>query len=310
MTPLENSSFRKTSCLARLLMAVGCLACAQAFATTEGETQLANLPLPHEHLGTGANPVQVHWTRLRGYFEDARGHAGMLDELKAQVRSCVQAAQQAGRVSRPPQLWPEYVSILQRDTYDSVNRSISYATTLLYTVNPADCSLVENRRTVATLSSTKGVCEIDLGEKKAHGFCDARAHAAAAPLTRTGHPVSSAGSIKPPLISRAAQEALDKAMKQTPGRTGESKIIAGIKCEVWRSAFDPNGSACLSVGGSFVASHAALWLNGSSMELEIGSTLGLNLRAVKAALDAKVNPAVFAPHLSDGFDLRNAGGRK
>lgn len=301
---------RNTSCLACLLMAVAWLACAQARATTEGETQLANSPLPHERLGTGRDSVQVHWTRLQGYFEDARGHAGMLDELKAQVRSCVLAAQQAGRVSRPPQLWPEHVSSLQRDTYDSANRSISYATTLLYTVNPADCSLLENRRTIATLSSTKGVCEIDLGEKKAYGFCDARAHAAAPPLARTGHPVSGAGSIKPPLITRAAQEALEKAMKQTPGKTGESKIIAGIKCEVWRSPFDPKGSACLSVGGSFVASHAALGLSGSSMELEIISTLGVNLRAVKAQLDAKVNPAVFTPHLADGFDLTNAGGRK
>ena len=46
------------------------------------------------------------------------------------------------------------------------------------------------------------------------------------------------------------------------------------------------------------------------MELEITSTLGVNLHAVKAALDANVNANVFAPYLTDGFEVTNVRGRK
>jgi hypothetical protein len=234
----------------------------------------------------------------------------MLDDLKAQVQSCVRAAQLAGRQARPSQVWPEYVNSIQRDTYDSANRSISYGTTLLYTVTPSDCSLLENRRTVATLTSSKGICEIDLGSKTAHGLCDTHAHADALPMVRTGAPAPDGRTSMSPAPNRAALDALQQAMKLAPGKSGEHKTILGIECDVWKTPFDPNGTACLSRGGSFVAAHATSGLTGSSMELEITSTLGVNLHAVKAALDTKVNANVFAPYLTDGFEVTNVRGRK
>jgi len=99
-------------------------------------------------------------------------------------------------------------------------------------------------------------------------------------------------------------------MKLAPGKSGEHKTILGIECDVWQNPFDPNGTACLSRGGSFVGSHATFGLSGSSMELEITSTLGVNLRATKAELDAKVNARVFAPYLADGFVINNGAGRR
>lgn len=223
------------------LLAIVPLTVPPAHARTEGEIALANSPLPHERLGPGRNPVKVHWVRLQGYFADGNGPAAMLDDLKAQVQSCVRAAQLTGRQTRSPRVWPDYVNGAQRDTYDSANRSISYNTTLLYTVNPSDCSLLEDRTTVATLASTKGICEIDLGNKTAHGFCDARAHADAPPLARTGPP-SGPTSVRP-APTRAAMEALEKAMKMAPGKSGEHKTILGIECDVWKTPFDPNGTA-------------------------------------------------------------------
>jgi hypothetical protein len=291
-----------------VLLAIVRLAFTPAHARTEGENALANSPPPHERLGTGRDTVKVHWVRLQGYFEGANGHAAMLDDLKAQVQSCVRAARLAGRQARPSLVWPDYVNSTQRDMYDSANRSISYSTNLLYTVTPSDCSLLENRKTVATLASTKGICEIDLDSKTAHGVCDARAHADAPPLARTGAPSGRAS--EPPAPTRAAMEALEKAMKLAPGKSGEHKTILGIECDVWKTPFDPNGTACLSRGGSFVAAHATSGLTGSSMELEITSTLGVNLHAVKAELDAKVNANVFAPYLADGFAVTNVRGRK
>lgn len=296
--------------VATALLAFGGLAFTPVHARTEGEIALANSPLPHERLGAGRDSAKVHWVRLQGYFESANGHAAMLDDLKGQVQSCVRAAQLAGRQARPPQVWPDYVNSTQRDMYDSANRSISYNTTLLYTVNPSDCSLLENRRTVATLASTKGICEIDLGNKTAHGLCDARAHADAPPMVRTSAPAPRGRTSVPALPNRAALDALEKAMKLAPGKSGEHKTILGIECDVWKTPFDLNGTACLSRGGSFVAAHATSGLTGSSMELEITSTLGVNLHAVKAELDAKINANVFAPYLADGFEVTNVGRRK
>lgn len=301
---------RRPAHAAIALLAFGGLAFTPVHAKTEGETALANSPLPHERLGAGRDSVKVHWVRLQGYFEGANGHAAMLDDLKAQVQSCVRAAQLAGRQAHPPQLWPDYVNSTQRDMYDSANRSISYSTTLLYTVTPSDCSLLENRKTVATLTSTKGICEIDLGSKTAHGLCDTRAHADAPPMLRTATPAPGGRRSMSPPPSRAALDALEQAVKLAPGKSGEHKIILGIECDVWKTPFDPNGTACLSRGGSFVAAHATSGLTGSSMELDITSTLGVNLHAVKAALDAKVNANVFAPYLTDGFEVTNILGRK
>ena len=291
------------------LLAFGALAFAPAHAETEGESALADSPLPHKRLGAGRDLVKVHWVRLRGYFEGANGHAAMLDDLKSQVQSCVRAAHLAGRQVRPSRVWPDYVNSTQRDTYDSANRSISYSTTLLYTVTPSDCSLLENRRTMATLTSTNGICEIDLSSKTAHGFCDAHAHADAPPWLRTGSPAPLQASMSS-APSRAALDALEKAMKLAPGKSGEHKTILGIDCDVWQTPFDPNGTACLSRGGSFVGSHATFGLSGSSMELEITSTLGVNLHATMAELDAKVNAKVFAPYLADGFVVTTTAGRK
>jgi hypothetical protein len=285
-------------------------ACSPLYATTEGETALINSPLPHERIGMGRDSVKVHWVRLQGNFEGSHGHGAMMDELKTHVRSCVQVMQRDGHQVRPPQVWPDYVWSHQRDTYDSPNRSISYGTSLLYTVNPSDCSLVENRKTVATLTSAKGICEIDLASKEAHGFCDARAHADAQPRIRTGARALNDRAVPPPTANRAALEALEKAMKLVPGKTGERKTFLGIECDVWKSPLDPTGTTCISLGGSFVASHAMLGLTGSSMELEMTSAVGLNLLAIKAKLDASVNAAVFAPYLSDGFHVTDIGARK
>jgi hypothetical protein len=304
------TGLRRPARAAIALLAFSGLAFTPVHAKTEGETALASSPLPHERLGAGPDSVKVHWVRLQGYFEGANGHAAMLDDLKAQVQSCVRAAQLAGGQARPPHVWPGYVNSTQRDTYDSANRTISYSTTLLYTVNASDCSLLENRKTVATLNSTKGICEIDLGSKTAHGLCDARAHADAPPMVRTGAPAPDGRISMSAAPNRAALDALERAMKLAPGKSGEHKTILGIECDVWKTPFDPNGTACLSRGGSFVAAHATSGLTGSSMELEITSTLGVNLRAVKAALDANVNANVFAPYLTDGFEVTNVRGRK
>lgn len=290
-----------------LLLAWAGLTWMSASATTEGEASLINSPMPHEKLGVGPESVKVHWVRLQGYSEAAIS----LVELKSEVQSCLRLAQLAGRQTRPPQVWPDHVESVQSDTYDAANRTITYATTLLYTLNQSDCSLLESRRTVAKLASTRGVCEIDLTNKNAHGVCDARAHADAPAVVHIGPkapaPDGRASAANAP--SQAALAAMEKAMKQFgPAKTGERKTIAGIECDVQTNLLF--GTTCTSRGGSFAGWHAGPGATGSSMNLELISVGGTTARALRVHLDATVNAAVFAPYLADGFHVTNIVRRK
>lgn len=296
-----------------LLLACGGLMWSSAIATTQGEIALTSSPLPHEKLGAGREPVRVHWVRQEGYFDGTQGHAAMLNELKAGVQGCIRAAQLAGRETRPPQVWPDYVQSTQSDTYDASNRTITYATTLLYTYDHANCSLVENRRVMAKLASPKGVCEIDFSNKTARGVCDARAHADAPAVMQVSlqQPVPGNRIAASNAQTQAALIAMEKAMKQFgPIRTGEHKTIAGIECDVVRNVLGTDGTACISRGGSFVGWHDGVGSAGSGVTLELTGVGGMNAHAVKAQLDASVNAAVFAPYLVEGFQVSNRPKRK
>lgn len=292
-----------------LLLACAGSAWSPTNATTLNETAVSNSPMPHEKLGVGRESVKVHWVRLQGHVEGKIGHAALLDELKAAVRQCVRAP--IGGQSRPPKVWPDYVESVQSDTYAAANRTITYTTTLMYGLNPQDCSLLETSAVEAKLTSTWGNCEIDFIHKTAHGVCDARAHADASAVARIGlhapFPDGRAGATNAP--SQAALAAMEKAMKQFgPIKTGERKTIAGIECDVQSAPL--SGTVCVSRGGSFAGWPAGPGAAGSSMNLELTNVSGMDARAVKAQLDATVNAAVFAPYLADGFHVTNIARRK
>lgn len=292
-----------------LLLTWAGLAWSPANATTENETAVSNSPMPHEKLGAGRESVKVHWVRLQGHAVGKTGHAALLDELKAGVQQCVRAP--LGGQSRPPKVWPDYVESIQSDTYAAANRAITYTTTLMYGLNPKDCSLLEIRAVEAKLTSTRGNCKIDFIHKTAHGVCDARAHADAPAEVHIGPhapvPDGRAGAANAP--SQAALAAMEKAMKQFgPIKTGGRKTIAGIECDVQTNPLF--GTVCVSRGGSFVGWPADPKAAGSSMNLELTNVGGVDARAVKAQLDATVNAAVFAPYLADGFKVTNIVRRK
>lgn len=292
-----------------LLLAWAGLTWTSAFATTESETALINSPMPHEKLGAGRESVNVHWVRLRGYVEGKIGHVAMLDELIAQVQSCLRAP--LSGQSRPPRVWPDYVQSIQSDTYEAANRSITYKSTLVYSVNPSDCSLMETRGETAQLASTKGICEIDFIQKTAHGVCDARAHGDAPTVVHIGPqaPLPNGGARVANAQSQAALAAMEQAMKQfDPVKTGEHKTIAGIECDVQTNPLF--GTVCIARGGFFAGWHAGPGGSGANMELELTNVAGVNAHAVKARLDATANTAVFAPYLADGFRVTNIPRRK
>jgi hypothetical protein len=89
--------------------------------------------------------------------------------------------------------------------------------------------------------------------------------------------------------------------------TGERKTIASLACDVWRNPIDPDGTVCLSRGGSFVAAQATGDPKHSSMTLEMTSATGTTMLATHARLDATVAEAVFAPYLAGGFRIIKTG---
>jgi hypothetical protein len=296
-------------CAGCLLLVLTCLGWTPARATTQAEASRAQAPMPHERMGAGGHTEKVHWTRMNGYLEGTQGHAAMLEEFKAEVQRCVQLTQEAGRPAKPPKLWPDYLTSTQQDTYASVNRTIRYATTISYAMNVIDCSLIEVKSSTATLTSTKGMCNIDLDNRKAQGFCDRLAHADAPVMLRSGAIASDSPELATKVRNPALLAALRMAIRLGPVKTGERKTIAGLECDVWNGVLG-GGTACISRGGSFIASHAAPGLSGSSMELEMVNPVGMNMHAIRAQLDATVNSAVFAPYLAAGFEVTDFGANK
>ncbi|PHV04090.1 hypothetical protein CSQ96_27655 [Janthinobacterium sp. BJB412] len=292
-----------------LPFAIVCVLALSAKATTQAEDDVNKAPMPHQSLGSHGALVKVHLVSLRGYMEGSPNDATRLAKLQAEVQACVQRNQARGLPSRPPHALPDHVISERMDTYSSINRTIHYVSGLAYTVNPLDCSLLETMRSTADLFSRSGTCKIDLREKTAHGACDGGAQASARPPTR---PPAPSGAQMAAFERRAATDpaaaALVAAMRNHPqAGTGVRKSILGLECDVWPNPLDPDGSVCISRGGSFVAAHAAGGLTQSSMELEMDSKAGVKMVATEAKLDVMVNGAVFAPYLAGGFHITNTG---
>jgi len=299
-----SSRFRPNRADAMLvtLIALVSLVWLPANATTAGEAALRNSPPPHQKPGTGRGSVKADWVRLQGWVEGKTGHVAMLDELKAQVQRCVEAP--LGGKSRPPRFWPDYVESIQRDTYDAANRRITYSTTLVYAVNPADCSLMEIRGAIARLESAIGQCDIDFIHKTARGYCGDGA-GSNAPLARrtqapVGVPAGRVGAVH--ATSREALAAMDNAMKQFgPTKTGERKTIAGIDCDVETNGLF--GTTCIWRGDTLAGRQNGSGVRSANMELEVTNVGGVSAHAVLAQANAMVDAAVFAPHRADGFQI-------
>lgn len=281
-------------------------------ATTEAEFARANKPMSHQAVGDDGSTVKVHFTRLDSYVDGRLGNASRLAQLKAQTQQCVREHRETDRPTNPPRAWPDYLLSHRTDLYTAANRTITYQSGLAYALLELDCSLHETAEETAKLSSSMGTCIIDLRTKTATGVCDAQAHATARARVRV--PASSAAEVDEALRKspdNAGLAALAAVMRQHPVSVKrERKVILGLECEVWDNPFTPQGKDCLSLGGSFTASHANGEHHQSNMTLETTSVGGIQAHAVEAKLDAMVHSAVFAPYLNAGFTITNRAPRK
>ncbi|MRX10296.1 hypothetical protein GJ697_20905 [Pseudoduganella sp. FT25W] len=297
--------------LFRLLILCLCTVPLAGRAATPAEQGMSSAPMPHALLAAPGAPVKVHLVSLRGYLIGQPDNAARLAMLHAEVEDCVRRNNAAGAASKPPRAWPEHVDSQRHDVYSAVNRTIHYTSALTYGVNQLDCSLTETHLSRASLFSSRGICDIDLLKKTAHGACDAAGQASAKPPSRRpGLTAEQIAAIERDAAGNPAKAAMAAAIRANPpSGTGEHKTILGIECDVWKSPLNPEGTVCLSRGGSFPASTAPGAAQSAMALEEDSATSGIKLLATTAQLDTLVNGAVFTPYLSGGFRIANTGTR-
>ncbi|MES2259669.1 MAG: hypothetical protein V4724_14190 [Pseudomonadota bacterium] len=300
-TPVRRIYLFAAACVCLWLTAMS------AQATTETENKMYHDPMPHALLGTGNATVTVHKKRLEGYWTVSSINASELAELKALTGKCIQDHQKNGVPINPPKTWPDFLHGARTDDYDAINRSIHYSRTQLYDLDLRDCSLMETKSFTASLSSSLGICSIDLIEKTAHGFCDATAHGnAPTPRRRSLLDKAKIDDIEKRWPASPGAAALVATMRQIlANKTGDRKTILGFECDMWKDPINVNGMTCLYTGGSFRGRHAP---EGTSLEMT--SEYGINMHAIEAVFDTQVNAAVFAPYMAGGFTINNLGPQK
>lgn len=299
--------------LSQIFLLLVCAGSFSAHATTEAEDDRDKAPMPHESLAAQGAMLKVHLVSGRGYLlgRAPSDDASARSLMHAQVADCVRYHNEHGLPSNPPRNWPDHSNSSRTDTYSAINRTITYTSSLAYATNESDCSLIEIKNVTAHLYSSLGTCDIDLRAKTAHGACDATGQATArAPIHRPPPTQAQITAFERNAATNPAMAALVAAMRaHPPTATGERKTILGLECEVHPNPFDPDGTVCLSRGGSFAALDAGGVPDLSGMALEMTSSVGIKMLATKAKLDTQVNGAVFAPYLAGGFRITNTGAR-
>lgn len=268
-------------------------------AETVVERRVDTAPAPHLALDASAKPVLVHYVHLKDDYRDSALLDTMLNTYKKQSAACVMLRQRAHLPAHPPAVLPDQVLRQNEFEYAAPNRSIRYIVN--YLVGAADdCSLIEIESAGATLTSSKGVCKIDLTKKTATGVCDVNGHADARPRAQ---PTRAQQAQTATALEADARMAERMAMirqlsaRSTPGQ----RSVAGYPCETIEGA--PGNRICVSHAGSFVPTADTGF--GVTLHRVFGTQTST---AVEAKFDMPVDPAVFTPYLEAGFTI-NGGAR-
>lgn len=282
-----------------------------ACASTSLEQSVINAPMPHRGQFSGGARVKVHFVRLHVDLVPA-DTVKKIALLPERVRICMEANRHLGLASNPPLDYPDLNAGANTDTYWARNRRIVYQRGYLARLN-ADCSLKEEESFTATLTSSRGSCQIDLIAKTAEGVCDADAHAGAPAAVL---PEAGRGSMQAALARMAADPrgaaaaaSIMRLVGPSAGLTGQKKTILGIECDVINGPANSNITACAAHGGSFQPA-VSTGNNGEvGMTLENVKPDSVVARATEAQLDAQVGSAVFAPYLSGGYRINSGAGQ-
>nr|WP_315398184.1 hypothetical protein [uncultured Duganella sp.] len=300
----------RSTLLCVLVMACLGLRAGGAGASSAQERTIAAAPAPHEIYSTGGVMVKVHRARLDGHTGTEASNAAAIASLRTQVEKCM-ASNEPKSALKPTTEWPVYSYTSRIDEYVSANRSIRYSMVVTYLMHPANCGLMSEISSVAHLSSTKGLCIIDLVKKVAEGPCDRNGHADA-PI-RPRQPSDLDGLIKrmeanPATAAAAAQMKIVR--DAAPKKTGEQHIVKGARCNVWRQT-SPTGGAtktfCFATGGTFIASNALEDGGPGGLAIEHDDPDGFRYKTVDVKMDTEVSSALFTPYNAAGFTIERDG---
>lgn len=172
-------------------------------------------------------------------------------------------------------------------------------------MHPTNCGLISEISSVAHLSSTKGLCIIDLVKKFAEGACDRNGHADAP--VRPRQPSDLDGLIKRMEANPATAAAAAKmkiVRDASPTKTGEQHIVKGARCNVWRQK-SADGSAgktfCFATGGTFIASVALEDGGPGGLAIEHDDAPAFHYKTIDVKMDTEVGSGVFTPYAGAGY---------
>lgn len=292
--------------LCRIVSAIMVLQAGHAAASTEQERTVTNAPSPHQLYGHGGVMVKVHRARMDGYSGSVEQNSELIADIKKQVADCV-TGHGPNAALKPPTEWPTYFHGHRTDEYIAANRRIKYSMGVGYAVNQNTCGLFSFITSTAMLSSTKGVCTIDLVSKVASGQCDANGYAdAPIPPRRplSANPLIERLAANPATAAAAAQMRVMAELE--PKNTGEQRTVRGVRCNVWRHKVrDSNVDAtdCYATGGSFVAPNSPSDGAPGGLAIESDWPNSFHDKAIDAKMDTEVSSSVFTPYSGAGFTI-------
>lgn len=292
----KTQRLRQALCPIRLSLTLLLLPTAMppAAAETRLEHRIAQAPSPHQSLGPGGTRVPMHWARNFEQLGNDDLNAQRLDEMRNDVRDCVQSHRQAGFPVKPVEEWPSLLYRNRSDNYVGPEAFITYSHASTYMLNPSDCSLFESEGRNASLRWSGGLCVIDLDEKTTSGNCPKSARSLSQPATgqhsAQGLPKRPPGMPPNPLLPRL---------------TGEVRNVANQICDVATNPLDPDGGTlCYARAEGFAGHGSAPAPKGTPLSIESRSKRGFTYEADIVQMNFTVSQEIFLPHLSGGFTAK------
>lgn len=163
--------------------------------------------------------VQAHYVRLAGHFgdNDEKRQLLLIDHGACNGRRVIASDPveplPAGGIPAVPE--PH-----QQEIYYSATRTLTVALVKRYHIDPRNCRLALHEKTVLSLASVVGKCDIDMTARIARGYCD-----------ETAHRRASIEATKAWISRQHERIQFALASRGTSVRT-EEKSVAGMRCTI------------------------------------------------------------------------------
>jgi hypothetical protein len=193
-----------------------------------------------DHRGTA---IRAHHVRLSGHGGDNALQRRLLAE---EYRACAETNPKLGLPVQalPAGGIPAIISSHEIDVYYAQGRTLTAGTGTRYHLDRDNCAVVAHDHATLKIANGDGTCEVDLIRRQARGLCSAHISASGA----------SGGREVPIDMSKVPEHLREQVSKniarlrqgRPPGTpapavpgTGQSRTIAGLRCDVYANAALP-----------------------------------------------------------------------